>query len=212
MTHTRQNTERTLPVPLSDARPARRLTAGDWDRWYARGGGWPRVVSDAEAERFCRFVGPVPGGSAVDLGCGTGHWARQLAAWGKSVRGYDWSGEAIRQATCRSTGTTTQFETRDLNRQPLPGIRPGSVDLVTCRFAIAYLDQARLMADVGSWLTWNGTLFVLTRIDEPGALVHDHHRGVSRQQLDQLADGWAHHQVHRISPRGTALVLRRYTG
>ncbi|GGV69896.1 hypothetical protein GCM10010277_80390 [Streptomyces longisporoflavus] len=157
-------------------------------------------------------LGPPFSGSAVDLACGTGHWARQLAAWGMSVRRYDYAGEAIRQAACRSTGSDTRFETLDLDRQPVPGIRPGSVDLVTCRFAVAYLDWARLMVDVGSWLSWSGVFFVLTRIDEPGALVHEHHRGVSRQQLDQLADGWAHHQIHRVGRRVSALVLRRYTG
>lgn len=199
-------------VAGEERRGLRRLTVGDWNRWYGRGGGWPRVVSDAEAERFCRFAGPVPGGSAVDLACGTGQWARQLAAWGMTVHGYDWSDEAIRQAECLSTATDTHFHTWDINRRPVPGIRPGSVDLVTCRFAIAYLDRTSLMAEVGRWLAWNGTVFVLTRIDEPGALVHDHHRGVSRDQCEQLADRWAHHQVHRIGPRVSAIVLRRYIG
>ncbi|WP_405949982.1 methyltransferase domain-containing protein [Streptomyces prunicolor] len=73
---------------------SRRLSASDWNAWAAAVP--PTAVSPAESALFREAVHPRPGMTAVDLACGTGGWTRQLASWGITVTGYDFSDEALR--------------------------------------------------------------------------------------------------------------------
>lgn len=145
-------TRRMSPADRGGTHGMEQLSADDWDYWYAHEGR-PRVVSQAECERALRCFTAQEGMQAVDLGCGTGQWTRQLAAWGMDVRGFDFSAQALRQAkeSTRDGRACLQYgRPWDINSQMTPScIRPCSLDLVTCRFSIAYLDRARLAGDVG---------------------------------------------------------------
>lgn len=59
-------------------------TAADWDAWYRDGR--RRLIPPVEYAKLHQRVRPQPGMTAVDLGCGTGQWARQLHAWGMRAR------------------------------------------------------------------------------------------------------------------------------
>ncbi|GGX58581.1 class I SAM-dependent methyltransferase [Streptomyces chartreusis] len=202
-----------------------RLSAQDWDAWYTTG--WPAVVTGKEAEAFHRTVKPHSGMTAVDLACGNGKWTRQLAAWGVRVSGYDFSAEALRQAESTSRRDVPSYARWDIDAEPIPpDLKPDSLDLVTCRHALPFLEHARVLTDVGRWLTPSGTFYALVRVtddqgsDEPpaggsGAAQNDtglkpFQRGFTKAQFAGLGTGWAHRTTYRLSTRTAALVLRGY--
>ena len=200
-----------------------RLSPADWDAWYQTG--HPTVVSHKEADRFHQRIAPKPGLNAVDLACGCGQWTRQLAAWGLTVRGYDFSPEALRQAAAAGLRDELAYEQWDIDGEPIPrDLLPGSVGLVTCRYALPYLQYARLLTDVGRWLTSDGTFYALVRVDRTEAAADEdpaandqqdtapdpYHRGFTEQQIETLGYGWAHCQTYSLSRRHRAIVLRGY--
>jgi ubiquinone/menaquinone biosynthesis C-methylase UbiE len=195
----------------------RRLSPADWSHWFATG--HPTVVSHNEAEHFHRIVAPTPGMTAVDLACGTGQWTRQLAAWGLTVTGYDYCDEALRQAGANPRDGLS-YARWDIVGDPIPpDLQPNSVDLVTCRYALQYLEPAHLLTDVGRWLKPDGTFYALVRLDpddarpspDADAVVREPFRsGFTEKQLSTLGAGWSGRQIHRLSRRHHAVVLNGY--
>lgn len=202
----------------------REFTAADWDTWYTTAR--PTVVSDKESEAFRRAVDLQSGITAVDLGCGSGQWTRQLAAWGITVTGYDFSTEALRQAHAAGPRDQLTYARWDITAEPIPpDLKPASLDLVTCRYALPYLDYARLATDIGRWLKPSGTFYALIRAaaeddqaETPGREeerrdkdpLGPFHRALSQKQIDSLGSGWASRTTYRLSSRSRALVLREY--
>ncbi|WP_327591562.1 class I SAM-dependent methyltransferase [Streptomyces chartreusis] len=202
-----------------------RLSAQDWDTWYTTG--WPAVVTGKEAEAFHRTVKPHYGMNAVDLACGNGKWTRQLAAWGVRVNGYDFSTQALRQAESANRRDGPSYARWDIDAEPIPpDLQPGSLDLVTCRHALPFLEHARVLTDVGRWLTPSGTFYALVRVtddrdnDEPpaggnGQAQNDpglepFQRGFTETRFAGLGTGWAHRMTYRLSTHTAAIVLRGY--
>ncbi|MFE2470286.1 class I SAM-dependent methyltransferase [Streptomyces mirabilis] len=201
-----------------------RLSPADWDRWYRTG--HPSVVSHKECDRFYGRVAPRPGMTAVDLACGSGQWTRQLAAWGLTVTGYDFSTESLRQANAAGLRDRLTYARWDIDGEAIPrNLLPGSLNLVTCRFALPYLAYARLLTDVGRWLDPDsGTFYALVRVDrqgadegqaadtEPDAAPDPFHRRLTEEQIETLGYGWAHCEMYSLSRRHRAIVLRGYGG
>ncbi len=196
-------------------RPAR----ADWDSWYSVG--WPAVVTDKESEFFHRTVQPYVGMTAVDLACGSGQWTRQLAAWAMCVTGYDFSTEALRQARAAGLPDGLSYAQWDIDAEPIPpALMPGSLDLVTCRHALPYLEYGRVLTDVGRWLKPSGSFYALVRVadnqDNDNATAQNDsalepfHRGFTEAQIDGLGIGWAHRTTYRLSARNCVIVLRGY--
>jgi SAM-dependent methyltransferase len=200
-----------------------RLSAADWDSWFMAG--HPHVVSDKEAELFQRLVEPKPGMTAVDLACGSGQWTRQLAAWSLTVTGYDFSAEALRQATAAGPRDKLAYARWDIDAEPIPpDLKPGCLDLVTCRYALPYLQYARLLTDVGRLLKPGGTFYALVRVhtgrqdadaDQAGGSEPDtgrelFHRALTEAKVGTLGAGWAHVETHRLSRRHRAIVQHGY--
>ena len=196
-----------------------RLTAADWDSWYTAG--WPALVTDKEAEPFLRTVQPRPGMTAADLGCGIGQWTRQLAAWGTLVTGYDFSSEALRQAAAAGLQDGLSYTRWDIAAEAIPAaLLPSTLDLVTCRHALPFLDYARALTDVGRWPKPSGTFYALVRVavdqDTGGDTTQNDsaqdpfHRGFTAAQIDELGIGWAHRTTYRLSAHTFGIVLRGY--
>ncbi|MGR3875623.1 class I SAM-dependent methyltransferase [Streptomyces graminifolii] len=203
--------------------PVREFTAADWDTWYTTAR--PSVVTDKECEAFRRMVDLQPGMTAADLACGSGQWTRQLAAWGATVSGYDFSTEALRQAHAAGPRDQLAYVRWDITAEPIPpGLQPASLDLVTCRYALPYLDHARLATDIGRWLKPSGTFYALVRIAADDAQAEassrddgrrddplgPFHRALSQKQIESLGSGWASRTTYRLSSRSCALLLREY--
>ncbi|ALV39353.1 class I SAM-dependent methyltransferase [Streptomyces sp. CdTB01] len=201
---------------------APQFTAADWDTWYSTAR--PIVVTDKEADAFRRAVRLRPGMTAADLACGSGQWTRQLAAWGLQVTGYDYCDEALRQARAAGAGSGLAYAQWDITADPIPpSLKPDSLDVVTCRYALPYLEYARLLTDVGRWLKPAGVFYALIRVvaeDDPSGAsgstgerpdpLGPFHRALSRKQVGALGTGWASRTTYQLSRRSCALVLRDY--
>jgi SAM-dependent methyltransferase len=190
-----------------------RLPPEQWDHWYQTGR--PTAVSHKEAQLFYDHVAPRPGMSAVDLACGNGQWTRQLAAWGLYATGLDFSAEALRQAMAAGVADVT-YAHWDIDGDPIHhSLQPGSADLVTCRYALPYLQYERLLTDIGRWLRPSGTFYALVYVDQPGESrkpdTDPFHRGLTEQELQTLSSGWAFRRTYSPSRRQRAVVLRGYS-
>lgn len=193
--------------------PASSLTAAQWDTWYLTGA--VRQITQVESEQFCRYIDPLPGQTAVDIGCGVGTWTRQLARWGLSVTGYDYSSEAIKRAR-RMAGPRQSYQLWDVDAAPVPPDHaPGSVDIVTCRLSLPYLHWPHLRTTVTPWLSNGGVFHALIPLEESTPLnARDpYRRAMTLEQIHDLGDGWAFARHYRTRSRNlTGLILRGWHG
>jgi SAM-dependent methyltransferase len=181
--------------------------SGDWDGFYERGRE-SRPLDDVKVRTVRELLDRMPGRIAVDLGCGTGAWTRQLAELGWDVAGYDYSKAAVECA--RSAGGRAGFAQWDIDCDEAPlGLVPGTVDLVTCRDTLAFLDMPRLAVDARRWLRpGTGRLYVMTPADDPGP-EDPYVRGMTADALDRLGAYWDPDQRrHRIDDRHVGILLR----
>ncbi|WP_331732549.1 methyltransferase domain-containing protein [Streptomyces sp. NBC_00989] len=201
-----------------------RLSAADWNQWAAS---FPPVaVSPAESALFQQAATPHPGMTAIDLACGTGQWTRQLASWGITVTGYDFSDEALGQAQAAAPREGLSYALWDIVADPIPGLlAPGSLDMVTCRYGLPYLEPGRLLTDVGRWLKPDGVFSALVRVtpdpdrdDATERKAHDSapvdpasfDLGLTEAHLSDIGAGWARHEVHHLDHRLRMIVLSGY--
>jgi SAM-dependent methyltransferase len=189
------------------------MSPEQWDHWYQTGR--PTVVSHKEDQLFYDHVAPRPGMSTVDLACGNGQWTRQLAAWGLNATGLDFSAEALRRATVAGAADVT---TRIGTSTAIPfttTCNPAAPILVTCRYALPYLQYERLLTDIGRWLRPSGTFYALVYVDRPGeSRMPDTvplHRGLTEQELQTLSSGWAFRRTYSLSRSQRAVVPRGYS-
>ncbi|WP_411145878.1 class I SAM-dependent methyltransferase [Streptomyces sp. x-80] len=184
-------------------------TAEDWDRWYTELHSYP-PASEAEASLFLRRVRPRPGMTALDAGCGTGVFARQLARWGLTVTGVDFSAVAIAQARRAGHRSTRyeRYEQFDVTADAIPPwLTPASFDIIVCRRSLAHVDRARFMTDARRWLRPDGAMYVLTARSSDGRPAGFRNCGLTEQQIDALGCGWADVE-HRTVDRNFVLILR----
>ncbi|MFK0295624.1 class I SAM-dependent methyltransferase [Streptomyces sp. NPDC090442] len=197
----------TAPMLVDEAR-----SAAYWDRHYWHGG---RSLHLGSQERqLLRIYSQVePGQFAVDVGCGRGSLAAVMNAWGLNVLGLDMSEVAIEAAR----GTFQEyphlrFDQMDITADSVhPMLRPGAVDLITCRLTLPYLDRPRFFGDARRWLKpGTGTLVVTTGVEElaPPVTVH---RSLTLAEVNALGDDhWQHVTRYPITVGGSVqcVVLR----
>lgn len=107
------------------------------------------------------------GGLALDIGCGAGAFARQLASRADRVLGLDLSPEMVRRARARS--------------RAYPGIQVAVADVLACDFppatfdtiaAIAtlhHMDLAAVLNHIAAWLKPGGVFVALDLFETHGA-------------------------------------------
>lgn len=196
--------------------PCTQLSPAVWDE-YHKSRGAP-LVTQAETERFLKMAPPPFGRRVADLGCGSGAWSRQLARWDAHVTGYDYSPEALRQAR-RHVRPEVDYKKWDINSEPIPhSLKPGSVDLVTCRLSLAYLDIARVLGDIARWLTPQGALYILSPVQDlrfdpeaPAKAEDPYLRALSYIQFNGIVDHgkrqWGRYE-YRIGTPSSVIVLK----
>lgn len=74
----------------------------EYDAWYDTDRG--RWIGDAEFGLMMRMLAPAPGETLLDVGSGTGYFARRFAAAGLAVIGLDRERERVEHARERSPG------------------------------------------------------------------------------------------------------------
>jgi SAM-dependent methyltransferase len=98
---------------------------------------WPSNRYNAETQRLQletieRVLGDVSGKRILDLGCGTGRIAIELAARGASVIGWDFAADALAAARCDASARNLEIEFRQVDiRAALPDVEPAFDVVVT---------------------------------------------------------------------------------
>ncbi len=126
-----------------------------WNQAYEEDAG-QSAVPDFFIEEEAAALVP---GSALDLGCGTGHIALKLASQGWEVTGVDFAGEAVRLANeaARERGLPAVFIAADSTTWQAPQL----YDLVVSTFAMPEGDGMKLAAaTMAAALKAGGTLII----------------------------------------------------
>lgn len=136
--------------------------------------------------RMLHYMGDVRGLRLLDLGCGEGGYARQLARAGALVTAVDCSLAAITYAerTARAEGLDIRHERRNSN--DLFGLADGAFDVVLCSMMLMDCEDL------------TGTLREIVRVLAPGgrlfvSILHpcfngDYERGIGRQGKDETRE------------------------
>jgi 2-polyprenyl-3-methyl-5-hydroxy-6-metoxy-1,4-benzoquinol methylase len=95
----------------------------------------------------------------LEIGCGTGKLATQLATCGFSVDAIDFSELAITRA--RSHATTVDFQTFDFIRDDLTKLPSNAYDLLVCKYVYAFLDKQKFISRIGEVITGNSTVVIV---------------------------------------------------
>lgn len=125
---------------------------------------WRSVPADARPERFAPrrafLLAHVRAGDRVlDLGCGDGAFAAELAAAGCAVVAVDVAEEALRRTRARVPGIEAR---RAVEGEPLP-VDEDAVEVVWAGEVLEHAaDVVGLLAEVRRVLRWGGTLLVTT--------------------------------------------------
>jgi len=105
---------------------------------------------------------PVAGRTVLDLGCGPGSQAAELAARGARVLGFDADGQLLRAARAKGLAGA-EFRAADL--RALPDLEPPA-DGIWCSFAAAYFPDLATVLASWSRLLRPGGWIALTEIDD----------------------------------------------
>jgi SAM-dependent methyltransferase len=132
---------------------ARTFAAADPEGWAAVCWGAPLYFNayinwaqrNAVGGLLSRF-GPQYGDPAVDVGTGTGRWARFLTAHGLSVRGFDVSPTMVARA--RELSPELQFDVAPASSLPL---EEGTQAVISCITVLHHLPEADQEAAIGEF-------------------------------------------------------------
>lgn len=184
-----------------------------WNYCYAIGS-TVRELTGFETQMLRAYVDPVPGMTALDIGCGRADVAARLATWGLDVHAVDFSPGMLESALVRHAEVKgLRFHLHDIDEVTgdagLPWLEPGSLDLVVCRLSLDFMDLDLLLANVRHWLRPEGVMHVTTNVrermppDEPP-------RGLREEAIDGLSRQWRSSTRYDLENDGsvTCLVLR----
>ncbi|MCC2275453.1 class I SAM-dependent methyltransferase [Streptomyces sp. ET3-23] len=177
-------------------------SAAVWNAWEAEGRSY-QLITDRELLLFTQHF-PIRGGHiAVDVGCGSGGFTRQLHRFGYDVTGIDFADAALNAAR-RTPLSGVRYIRHDLNKGDPLNLRMHGIDLVVCRLAMPFLTDPvswiRRVRD--SWLRPGGRMYAVIPvvgddIGRPG--------GMTERELAPLTLGWA--QAVRYNLRGPLACL-----
>ncbi|MEY9842111.1 NUDIX domain-containing protein [Streptacidiphilus sp. EB103A] len=181
-------------------------TPAYWSALYDKG--HPFAPLTEEEKALLAALASTPGTKALDLACGTGSVTRYLAEVGFDALGLDFSESAIASATAATPedmGAT--YVCADLADVP-DLVEPGSLALVVCRLAVAFLDGPLLLDRVRHWLEPSGTFMIVVpdrqHLDPTRRTIY-----LDETQLADMTRGWATVERHHTG-RLLILVLRNW--
>lgn len=119
------------------------MSPADYDAWYdTPRGAW---IGDSEFRLARRALSPIPGGTLLDVGCGTGWFTRRFAAEGLAVTGLDPNPEWLAYARAHS-GPSIRWTEGDAQSLPFPD---NSFDCVVSVAALCFVpDERRAVAEI----------------------------------------------------------------
>jgi len=114
--------------------------------------------------------------TALDVGCGVGHWGRCLAPFlpaGSVLTGVDREARSVEEAQKRSAGVANVamvFQVADAERLPFPD---GAFDLVTCQTVLIHVKEPRVVIAEMIRVLAPGGLLVIVEPDNLAANTSD---------------------------------------
>ncbi|MFD4224722.1 class I SAM-dependent methyltransferase [Streptomyces griseus] len=183
------------------------VAAGQWAAHYTAGRDF-RPVLEEEMATFDRRMGVARGRSALDIGCGTGGFARFLHSRGYSVLGIDYAESAISLADSQSAKKAEiRFKCRDAEEdtwEDLPVF-----DLITCRLSYAFIQNKKeLLHKVKNHLVQHGVFYVMTPIASSLPMGREE-TGITSEEIEELCTGWSTAENTEIDPQHVAYALTR---
>jgi 2-polyprenyl-3-methyl-5-hydroxy-6-metoxy-1,4-benzoquinol methylase len=179
-------------------------SATTWNAWAADERDY-HVITDTELIHFTRHIPVQRGGLAVDAGCGTGIFSRQLHQFGYDVTGLDFA-EVSLTAARRTPLPRVCYLHHDLNHSDPPGLPQRGIDLVACRLVLPFLDQpytwVRRVRD--HWLRPRGQLYLVIPVVEENA---QQPGGMTEQEIANLGHGWGNVVRYDLRASLACLVL-----
>jgi cyclopropane fatty-acyl-phospholipid synthase-like methyltransferase len=144
---------------------------------------WDTGVTPPELLQFMELHQP---GRALELGCGTGTNAIELARRGWQVTGIDFARRALRKAQSKAKMAGVQIDFRCADVTELPGIS-GPFDLVLdigCFHGLSSAAKTKYLANLGQLLGATGTYLLYAFVstsNQPGI-------GIAETDIDYLTD------------------------
>jgi 2-polyprenyl-3-methyl-5-hydroxy-6-metoxy-1,4-benzoquinol methylase len=161
--------------------------------WDAHARGWDQMRSEpgvrAQIDAVTRSLGThlPPGGAVLDLGCGAGQHAIELAAAGFEVTAVDYSAAMLQRARANAVarGVDVDFRLADLAGDWSP-TTAGRFDGAICVSVLQVLqDPSRMLEEVRTILGADGYLLVES-VRELGALSRGRHLGPRDRAVNAL--------------------------
>jgi ubiquinone/menaquinone biosynthesis C-methylase UbiE len=163
--------------------------------------------------RMLALAGDVAGRRVLDLGCGEGSYARQLAGRGARVTGIDGSATLANVARERAAAAGLDIDVRCLNANALDGIADGSFDLIVASMILMNVeDYAGAIREAYRVLAPGGALCLSITHPCFSAPVSDWVGGKGRQPQHFAVDRYFERIAweDRIAPTFTTPTLRRH--
>ncbi|MGW5818075.1 class I SAM-dependent methyltransferase [Streptomyces noursei] len=183
------------------------IAATEWDVHYAAGRDF-RPVSSEEEAAFIRNVGPGNGLPALDIGCGTGGFAKYLRECGYTVLGVDYAKEAI------STARERYQKYAELTFRKWDAESDEWGDIPTCkvissRLSYAFIQRkAEFLNNVKKCLSAGGIFYVMTPHADQ-LPVERQSIGATAEEIEELCHGWTSVKVHKVDSQHFCYTLTR---
>ncbi len=164
-----------------------------YDRWYDEPQG---AIYDRLEKRAVARLLPDRGrgGELLDVGCGTGHWARFFAKRGFRVTGIDISPSMVRLARAKAISCTS-FIVADAHRLPFPDRR---FDVVVAITTLEFVRDAEVVVrEMARCVRRPGGILLVGALNERAA--------INRQR--KTAGKPTYRQARFFTPRGLRALL-----
>ena len=131
----------------------------------------PNVVIREHLIRYVFAMQDIPGKDVLDIACGSGYGMYLMSYLAKSVSGYDYDEEAIKEAQGFPYRCDTCLEVRNLEQDnPLNNHKHEKFDVVTCFETIEHVKNPDVLAkNIKNVVKPGGVVYIST----PNDLKHD---------------------------------------
>ncbi|MEU6663975.1 class I SAM-dependent methyltransferase [Streptomyces sp. NPDC046821] len=174
-----------------------------WEEHFAAGDGF-RGVTAGEMRMFAEQVAPPVGARVLDVGCGLGGYAAELARLGCRTLATDWATSSVSAVRDRYEGVLPGLTVQRLDfedDEAVTVLPRGGFDVVTMRLVFGFMgDKEAAAARVRRLLAPGGVWVVTTSLAE--RLSARRHIGITGEEAAELLEGWGSGLWYDLEPNG----------
>jgi SAM-dependent methyltransferase len=186
-----------------------------WDHIFAAGEGF-RQATRAETRLLAGHVQPQQGQRALDVGCGLGGYAAQLAGLGYDTLAVDWAGSSIAAVRDRYTGVVPNLRALRLDFEDDQAVAEavplGVFSLVTMRLVYAFMVDKTAAAERVRGLLAPGGVWVVTTPLVERLPRHRADIGLSGGDIAAMTGGWGSGCWYDLEPGGIRCFVMGASG